>query len=197
MSDKAGAWNRLALLLPPADAHEVQVCWDIGEQEAGLDLLIGALLKHQVALGETDRAEISVMTETWGIRESVASRLLDCPGDGLPAALELVEGPDTAPLSSPSLIDTQLAAFLVIPWIRCTASGRLLIRAHTEEPWGDLSYLPEHYAVLASEQGPSLQLFDSFGAWEALQELVRRPAPDGGRTPRNEERVAIWGVTSP
>ncbi|WP_329386110.1 hypothetical protein OG625_26970 [Streptomyces sp. NBC_01351] len=166
MTDEADVWKRFTCLLPTADADEVQGCRGIGEQEAGLDLLVGALLKHQVPLSETTRAEISVVAETWGVREAVSPRLLDCPGDGLPAALLLVEGPYTL-----ELIDPKLAGFLLVPWIRCTASGRLLIRAHAEEPWG-LSLIPEHYAVLASEQGPSLRLFDSSAAWEALQELA-------------------------
>ncbi|MFD7259767.1 hypothetical protein [Streptomyces sp. NPDC059874] len=178
MTDEAEVWNRFASLLPTAKAQEVRDCWDIGEQEAGLDLLVGALLEHQVPLSETIRAEISVVAETWSERHAISSRLLECPGDGLPTTVELIEGPDTVPLSDPSLIDPKLAGFLLIPWIRCTTSGRLLIRAHVEEPWG-MSFIPEHYAVLASEQGPSLRLFESSAAWEALQELVqKRPAAE-------------------
>ncbi|MEV7526427.1 hypothetical protein [Streptomyces sp. NPDC091371] len=166
MIDEADVWKRFTRLLPTAAAAEVQVCWDIGEQEAGLDVLAGALLAHQVPLSETTRVEISVVAETWGEREAVAARLLACPGDGRPTVLQLVEGPDTVPLTG-----AQLADLVLIPWVRCTASGRLLVRAHAEEPWG-LSLNPEHYAVLASEQGPILRIFDSSAAWEALQELM-------------------------
>ncbi|MCX5378579.1 hypothetical protein [Streptomyces sp. NBC_00091] len=168
MTDEAAVWTRFARLLPDHDAQEVQVCWDIGEQEGGLELLVSSLLQHQLTIGETTRVEISVVAETWGVRENITSRLLACPGDGLPSPLELVERPDTVPLT---LTDPRLADFLVIPWIRCKTSGRLLTRAHVEEPWGDLSLTPEHYAVLANTQGPSLQLFDSSSAWEALEAL--------------------------
>ncbi|MFJ3878117.1 hypothetical protein ACIPW5_11715 [Streptomyces sp. NPDC090077] len=168
MIAEADVWNRFVSLLPDSEGHEVQVCWDIGEQEAGLDLLVSGLLEHRVAINETVRAEISVIAESWGVRRDVASRLLACPGDGNPSAVELVERPTTTPL--PAL--PELAGFLVVPWIR-HASGRLLTRAHTEEPWGDLSLIPEHYAVLASAQGPTLHLFESFSAREALEALTQ------------------------
>ncbi|WP_371676676.1 hypothetical protein [Streptomyces sp. NBC_01276] len=168
--DQADAWERFARLLPERDAHELRDCWDIGEQEAGLDRLVGALLRHRVAVSETVRAEISVVAEVWGMREALTSHLLACPGDGSPALLELTEGD---PL--PALSDSRLTDLVLIPWIRC-ASGRLLIRAHVEEPWGDLSLIAEHYAVLASEEGPVLQLFEAFSAWEALTGLLEPTA---------------------
>ncbi|MGN5382074.1 hypothetical protein ACQ4WX_48070 [Streptomyces lasalocidi] len=43
-------------------------CWDIGEQEAGLGLLVAGLLAHQLPISETARAQISVLAETWGER---------------------------------------------------------------------------------------------------------------------------------
>ncbi|MFD0356225.1 hypothetical protein ACFVHW_21170 [Streptomyces sp. NPDC127110] len=167
MIAEADVWNRFVSLLPDGEGHEVQVCWDIGEQEAGLDLLVGGLLEHQVAISETMRAEISVVAESWGVRRDIASRLLACRGDGLPGPIELVERPTTTPLANLP----ELADFLVVPWIR-HSSGRLLTRAHVEEPWGDLSLIPEHYAVLASVQGPALRLFESFSAREALEALI-------------------------
>ncbi|MEU8437495.1 hypothetical protein AB0F18_32290 [Streptomyces sp. NPDC029216] len=175
MIDEADVWDRFAALLPEADAHEVRVCWEIGEQEAGIDLLVGALHDHRVPIGEATRAEMSVIAETWGVRLNVAARLMECPGDGLPSPVELL--PETAPLSNPGHIDSKLGDFLLIPWIRHTASGRLLVRAHVEAPWGDLSYIPEYYPVLASEQGPSLHLFDSCSAREALEALLHPAQP--------------------
>lgn len=167
MIAEADVWNRFVSLLPDDEGYEVQVCWDIGEQEAGLDRLVSGLLEHQVAISETTRVEISVIAESWGVRRDVASRLLACRSDGLPSPVELVERPTTTPLTSLP----ELADFLVVPWIRHT-SGRLLTRAHVEEPWGDLSLIPEHYAVLASPQGPPLRLFESFSAREALEALT-------------------------
>ncbi|MFF4581083.1 hypothetical protein [Streptomyces sp. NPDC001389] len=177
MIDEAEVWDRFAALLPDADADEVRTCWDVGEQEAGVEYLVDALLRHRVRIGEDARAELSVVAEAWGMRRAVAARLLECPGDGLPAALELVERPDTLPLDGPGLIDPALADCVLIPWIRSTGSGRLLVRAYVEEPWGDLSYLPEYYGVLASAQGPSSALFESFAARAALEELLRPSHP--------------------
>ncbi|MCF3180477.1 hypothetical protein IPZ70_11095 [Streptomyces polychromogenes] len=177
MIDEARVWDRFAALLPDADGDEVRVCWAVGEQEAGVEYLVDALLRHRVRIGEDTRAEISVVAEGWGMRQAVAGRLVECPGDGRPAGLELVERPDALALDGPELIDPALAGFLLIPWIRSTGSGRLLVRAHVEEPWGDLSLIPEYYGVLASEQGPSLRLFESFSAREALEELIRPSHP--------------------
>ncbi|WP_405980871.1 hypothetical protein [Streptomyces sp. NBC_00158] len=167
MIAEADVWNRFVSLLPDDKGYEVQVCWDIGEQEAGLDLLVSGLLEHRVAISGTTRAEISVMAEVWGMRRDISSRLLACRGDGLPSPVELVERPTTTPLATLA----ELADFLVVPWIR-HSSGRLLTRAHVEEPWGDLSLIPEHYAVLASPQGPTLRLFESFSAREAFEALA-------------------------
>ncbi|MFF4366177.1 hypothetical protein [Streptomyces sp. NPDC001594] len=166
MIDEAVVWDRFAALPPDAEGDEVRVCWAIGEQEAGLEYLVDALLRHRVPIGADTRVEIAVVSEGWGVRESVARRLADCPGDGLPGGLELVEG--GVPLGG---VDPRLDGFLLIPWIRATGSGRLLVRAHVEEPWGDLSLIPEYYGVLASERGPVLRLFESFSAREAFEEL--------------------------
>ncbi|MFF2196769.1 hypothetical protein [Streptomyces sp. NPDC058157] len=161
MIDEALVWDRLAALLPDADGDEVRVCQEVGEQEAGLGFLVDSLLRHRVRIGADTRAEICVLAEVWGVREGVARRLADCPGDGLVGGVELVEG---APVVAPD-------GFLLIPWIRATGSGRLLVRAHVEEPWGDLSLIPEYYGVLASERGPVLRTFESFSAREAFEEL--------------------------
>ncbi|MER7506844.1 hypothetical protein ABTX82_00635 [Streptomyces lavendulae] len=167
--DQADTWERLSHLLPESDAQQFQDCWDTGEQEAGLDRLVGGLLEQQTAINDTVRAEISVVAETWGMREALTPRLLACPGDGSPHTLELIDPPD--PLHA--VPDPQLADLVLVPWIRCVNSGRLLIRAHVEEPWGDLSLIAEHYAVLASERGPLVRLFEAFSAGDALTELLQ------------------------
>ncbi|MGW2646252.1 hypothetical protein ACWC2T_15330 [Streptomyces sp. NPDC001393] len=43
-------WNRLAALLPVAEAQEIRDCWDIGEQEAELCLLVSGLLARGVPI---------------------------------------------------------------------------------------------------------------------------------------------------
>ncbi|MFD8143904.1 hypothetical protein [Streptomyces sp. NPDC059708] len=170
MIDEAEVWDRFAALLPDADGDEVRVCWDIGEQEAGIEYLVDALLRYGVRIGEDTRAEISVVAEEWGMRQAVAGRLVRCTGDGRPAGVELVDEADAVPLGGEP-VDPALDGFLLIPWIRSTGSGRLLVRAHVEEPWGDLSLIPEYYGVLASERGLALRLFESFSARAALEEL--------------------------
>ena len=71
MTDDAVIWNRLASLLPEAEAQQVKDCWAIGEQEAGLGLLVLNILGRQVLISETTRAQISVLAEVWGEREAL------------------------------------------------------------------------------------------------------------------------------
>ncbi|WP_329186918.1 hypothetical protein [Actinacidiphila glaucinigra] len=61
MIDDVDTWHRLAALLPSDQAQEFNACWTIGEQEAGLSLLISGLLSNDVVISETVRAEISVL----------------------------------------------------------------------------------------------------------------------------------------
>ncbi|WP_217550206.1 hypothetical protein [Streptomyces sp. GbtcB6] len=41
-----------------------------------------------------------------------------------------------------------LTGLVLVPWIACTRCGRILMRAHARERWGDLSYLARHYVIL-------------------------------------------------
>ncbi|MEU3778872.1 hypothetical protein AB0F11_37855 [Streptomyces sp. NPDC032472] len=151
MTDKIVIWNRLAALLPEPEAQHVRDAWDIGEQEAGLSMLIAGLLDHRVRLSETDRAQISVVSEIWGERENLAGRLLQCGGDGRPAAVELLD-PDDVVLDAAELgAEGDLAQLLLVPWIECTRCGRTLMRGHTLEHWGDLSYLASHYLIVSPD----------------------------------------------
>jgi hypothetical protein len=88
----AAIWNWLAALLPEAEAQEVKDCWDIGEQEAGLGLLVSGILDHRVPISETVRVQISVLAETWGERETLTPRILQCRDDGTSGHLKLIEG---------------------------------------------------------------------------------------------------------
>lgn len=63
MIDGAEIWDRFAALLPDADADEVRMYRDVGEQEAGFEHLVDALLRHGVRIGEDTRAEMSVVAE--------------------------------------------------------------------------------------------------------------------------------------
>ncbi|RZU36636.1 hypothetical protein EV284_4131 [Streptomyces sp. BK022] len=173
MNDEAARWRRFAALLPPARAAEIVDCWDIGEQEAGLDMLVAGLLEHHVPISETVRAEIAVTAEAWGMRTALAPGLARCLGDHPDdPGPRLIEHADTVPLPGSSVATgTALTDLLVVPWIACTRCGRVLARAHAQEPWGDLSYRARHYVLLVPGRSTSTGLFASDSAWEALTEL--------------------------
>ncbi|MFB7011270.1 MULTISPECIES: hypothetical protein [unclassified Streptomyces] len=173
MIDEATRWRRFAALLPPADAAGFTDCWDIGEQEAGLDRLVAGLLEHRVPISETVRAEIAVATEVWGMRAVLAPGLGRCLGGHQEdSGLRLIERADTVPLPGSSVAtDTALADLLVVPWIACTRCGRVLARAHDREPWGDLSYVARHYLLFVPGRSASTALFAPDSAWGALTEL--------------------------
>lgn len=168
--DEAAMWRQFASLLPPAAAEEVMDCWDIGEQEAGLDLLIAGLLAHQVLISETMRAEIAVAAEVWGVWTRLAPGIGRCLGSRKgDASLRLIENTGTAPLPGSSAgTGTAPADLLVAPWIACDRCGRVLARAHRREPWGELSYLAEHYVLFTPGQSTAARLFDPDSVWDAL-----------------------------
>jgi hypothetical protein len=186
VTSEAAVWHRLAALLPTEDAQDVVDCWNIGEQEGGLQLLVSTLQKRQVAVDETTRAEIAVVCEAWGMWPLPLGPLLRlCSGDGSRSALRLVEEDTTAPVPGTAVgLHDRL---LVVPWISCTTCGRTLARVHTREPWGDLSHTPEHYVVLRTDPsvadpaiaglsiaGPDTaapRLFAPGSGWDALTAL--------------------------
>lgn len=174
MTDDVDAWHRLAALLPPAEAQEIGDCWDIGEQEAGLGLLVSGILAHDVAISEMARAQLSVLAETWGERAALTPRILQCRGDGQPAAaVTLVEDDDVLVGADTVLTDRALAGLIQVPWIICTRCGQVLVRAHTREAWGDLSYLAVHYAITTPDRTAVARLFPADAAGEAFAGLLR------------------------
>ncbi|PWI11742.1 hypothetical protein DIZ27_03175 [Streptomyces sp. NWU339] len=175
-------------------------CWNTGEQEAGLDRLVAGLLDHRVPISETVRAEIAVAAEVWGVWTALAPRLgrclADCQEDAGP---RLIEHADTTPLPGSSVgTDTALTDLLVVPWIACTRCGQVLARAHTREPWGDLSYLARHYVLFAPGRNASTTLFAPDSAWAALTELrtscARAQAPVRGAV-RASEKASSEAMT--
>jgi hypothetical protein len=71
--------------VPADDGEAVLDCWGIGEQEAGPERLVSALLRHQVAIDGTTRAEIAVVCEAWGMWPvPLGPSLSRCPDDGAP-----------------------------------------------------------------------------------------------------------------
>ncbi|WP_143060458.1 hypothetical protein [Streptomyces misionensis] len=173
MTDDAVIWNRLAALLPEAEAQEVKDCWDIGEQEAGLGLLVSGILGHQVPISETVRAQISVLAETWGERETLAPRILQCRDDGAPGHLKLIEDGGSTVAEAIGAAEQDLAGLVLVPWIACTRCGQVLMRAHARESWGDLSYLAQHYVITTPNRATVLRLFPADSAGAAFDTLQR------------------------
>ncbi|MEU2912542.1 hypothetical protein ACWCQ0_27655 [Streptomyces massasporeus] len=80
---EAVVWSRLAgLLSAPGDREEVQDCWDIGEQETGLELLVDRLLGQGAGVEEPARAELAVMAEQWGEWDWLGARIASLPHVG-------------------------------------------------------------------------------------------------------------------
>jgi hypothetical protein len=171
VTDDVVVWNRLAALLPEAEAQEMKDCWDIGEQEAGLGLLVSGLLAHQLPISETARAQISVLAETWGERELLTPRSLQCRGDGARTRLKLIERADEIMIESSGGADQDPAGVLV-PWITCARCGHALMRTHTREPWGGLSYLAENYVITSPESDAVLRSFPADSAGAAFAALL-------------------------
>ncbi|MFI2302075.1 hypothetical protein ACH5AL_24990 [Actinacidiphila glaucinigra] len=167
-------WHRLAALLPSDQAQEFNDCWAIGEQEAGLSLLISGLLSNEVAISETVRAEISVLAETWGEREALTPRIRQCRGDDQPAsAVTLIEQDDVLVSGDTVLADHSLAGLVLVPWISCTRCGQVLMRAHTREEWGGLSYLAQQYAITTYDRMAVARLFPADSAGEAFISILQ------------------------
>ncbi|MEU8617968.1 hypothetical protein [Streptomyces sp. NPDC048623] len=140
------AWDRLAGLLPGPAAGAVRDCRLTGEQEAGLRLLVDGLLEHGVALDGTTRAELSVLTESWGEREALAgplAQVAEAPAAGAPAQVRVrVLDEDTAAAGTRERAD----GLVLVPWLVCTRCDEVLSRVHRREPWG-LSFLAEGYVI--------------------------------------------------
>lgn len=172
MTDDAVIWNRLAALLPETEAQEVKDCWSIGEQEAGLGLLISGILGYQVPISETDKAQISVLAETWGEREALTPQILQCRDEGRPGPLKLIESDENTVQEAISEAE-DLAGLVLVPWIACTKCGQVLMRAHSRESWGNLSYLAWHYIITTPNRATVLLLFPGDSADAAFASLQR------------------------
>ncbi|MER6300453.1 hypothetical protein ABT247_12895 [Kitasatospora sp. NPDC001539] len=173
MHEDTARWHRLTELLPEPDAQRVEDCRQIGEQESGLGLLVESLVARQVPIGGADRARISVLAEEWGVREQLTPGILRCLGDGRPAPVRLLDGEgDEAELVT-GWSEPELAGLVLVPWIGCTRCGRVLLRAHSWEPWDDLSHVAEHYVISTPDHGAALRILPAGAADEAFAELLR------------------------
>ncbi|MCX5341361.1 hypothetical protein [Streptomyces atratus] len=125
-----------------------------------------------MTISETVRAEISVLAEVWGERETLAPRVLRCPGDGRPGRLQLIEHDDGAVSGTSIRAGQDLADLILVPWIACTGCDQILMRAHAQKPWGDLSYLARHYVIVSSDRATALRVFPADSADGALAALL-------------------------
>lgn len=171
---EGAVWSRLALLLPSVeDVDEVQGCWDIGEQEGGLGVLVRRLLELGLPIGELTRAEIAVMAEQWGVWDLLGARIVACAGE--PGLLRVYEDGARETLPVRSVVPGHPSAgSVLVPWIGCVGCGTWLARAHAREKRGDLSYLAESYVVFGTERPVPQAVFDreTYGAvWSALGAL--------------------------
>ncbi|MEU6467718.1 hypothetical protein ABZ927_18075 [Streptomyces massasporeus] len=168
-------WRRLAGLLPAAgDREEVQACWDIGEQEAGLELLVDRLLGQGAGVEESARAELAVMAEQWGEWEWLGMRIAALPHVGEEAGRlrVLQDGAEETRPAGFVLPEHPLAVAVLVPWIVCAPCARVLARAHRREEWGALSFLAEGYVVFGPGLAPLVFLREDPGAaWDALAAL--------------------------
>jgi hypothetical protein len=172
VTDEAALWHRLAGLLPPEEAQCFVDSWDIGEQEGGLQLLVSTLLEHHTQITGNTRVHIAVLAESWGIRESLQADIDRCarraPADD---AVRLIE-PGNASVPGASVGGgVELAQLILVPWIACARCDRVLARAHSLEPWGELSYLPGQYVVFSSGPSTTVDVFAPEAVWDALAAL--------------------------
>ncbi|MGW6456555.1 hypothetical protein ACWF94_11630 [Streptomyces sp. NPDC055078] len=174
MPHDADTWHQLAALLPQTEAQEFRDCWQVGEQEAGLGLLVSGILDNDVVISETVRAQISVLAETWGEREALTSRILRCRSDGRSAAaVTLVEQDGVLVSGDTVTAEHDLAGLVLMPWIICTRCDHVLMRVHARETWGELSYLARHYAIMTPEHAVVARLFPAGSADTAFDSLLQ------------------------
>ncbi|AKJ08681.1 hypothetical protein ABB07_01085 [Streptomyces incarnatus] len=179
MTDDPAIWNRLAALLPEAEAREVMDCWAVGEQEAGLGLLVSGILEHQVLISDSVRAQISVLAEAWGEREALTPQILQCRDGGTPGPVRLIEGDGSTAPEAMDGAEQDLAGLVLVPWIACARCGQVLMRAHARESWGGLSYLARHYVITTPNRATVLRLFPADAAdaaFAALQQACSEAA---------------------
>ncbi|GHB20300.1 hypothetical protein GCM10010377_07800 [Streptomyces viridiviolaceus] len=171
---EGAVWARLAGLLPGADdADEVQGCWDIGEQEAGLEVLVGRLLEQELAVDDAARAELAVMAGQWGVWDRLGTGIVACrPDPARPARLRVYEDGAEPPVPAWSVLPDPVSRELrLVPWIACAGCGLVLARAHTYEEWEELSYLAQSYVVHAPGGSGAPRVFERAedgAAWSAL-----------------------------
>ncbi|GGL82106.1 hypothetical protein GCM10010129_27330 [Streptomyces fumigatiscleroticus] len=161
--DQDAVWSRLAALLPSAeDAEEVLGCYEIGEQEAGLLLLVDRLVELGVAVSGPARAEIAVLAQDWAVWDRIGDRLVTLPADRTHrSGLRVFADGAGEPLPAASVLpDGAPEELFLVPWIACADCGRVLLRGHLRE-WYGLFFLPRCYVVRADGHADAPRVFDT------------------------------------
>ncbi|MGW2642116.1 hypothetical protein [Streptomyces sp. NPDC001348] len=186
-ADEAALWSGLAALLPdPVDVDLVQGCWDIGEQEGGLTVLVGKIREQGLAVDESARAELAVMAGRWGVWDRLGPDIARCGPAADAARLRVFPDDGGQPFPAGSVLESPPAPDLfLVPWIGCARCGRVLARGHRLEEWGELSHLPLCYVVSAPGGSPAPTVYDPEergAAWAALAAVTADcPAAAPGR----------------
>lgn len=133
---------------------------------------MSGILAHQVAISETAGSEISVLAELWGEREALTPRILRCRADGRPDRLKLIEHGAGIVSDVTVAADRDPAHLVLVPWILCMRDGQTLMRAHAQEPWGDLSCLAQRCAIVSADQAAAPRLLANDSCDRAFAALV-------------------------
>lgn len=174
---EGAVWPRLARLLPdPGDVDDVRACWDIGEQEAGLDVLVARLRAQGLAIGDAERAELAAMAGQWGEGDRLGETIVALPRDpARPAPPRVLADGAEEPLPVRSVLpDHPQEELFLLPWIACRSRDRVLARAHWWEEWGAWSHLTRAYVLFAAGRPVPPRLFpveEEGAVWSALVAL--------------------------
>lgn len=129
-----------------------------------------------VPVGGSERAELAVTAEQWGVWDRLGASIAGCsPDAGRPARRRVCEDGAEETLPVRAVLPGYASPHSVlVPWIGCPPCGRALARVHRREEWGGLSYLAESYVVFAGDGAVAPLVFDredEGAAWAALDAL--------------------------
>jgi hypothetical protein len=175
MTNGRDVFMGLVRLLPEDRRQDAMDFWDIGEQEAALDVLVETLIDCRVPITEQARARISILMEVWGMwnGDSSPGELAAClSADEPDRPWRLVEGTERG-----KALEERLAVRIepghplhgpaLVAWFACRRCEDVLVRVHEKEPWG-LSPNASQYAIVRSPR--SVRSFAT--GFEALDALV-------------------------
>jgi hypothetical protein len=145
--DQRSAVLALAALLPEPDRESVVDCWDIGECEGALELLVDAVAAHDIPLDTLTRARILVLAEGWDHRQVVEELLAACREAPEPEPAVVLLPPES-PGRVADLPGHPLHGLFLREWMRCGCCARTLVCAYRDADSAEYETTAEHYAVL-------------------------------------------------